>query len=627
MEFVVRMGNASPFIGARLEDATASFRVWAPDKDHLSVVLEGPRHGEQALEKQGDGYFTGAVRGLASGQLYRYRIGSGPAFPDVASRSQPHGVHGPSELVDLTGFPWSDSDWVGVDAARLVIYELHVGAFTPEGTFQAAAKKLPQLRDLGVTAIELMPLADFPGQRNWGYDGVALFAPARCYGRPEDLQRFVDRAHQLGLAVLLDVVYNHLGPDGNYTGVYSPHYVTKRHHTPWGAGLNFDGAHSRPVRDFFLANALHWLRLYHFDGLRLDATQCIIDDSPKHFLAELAERVHVEFPDRKIHLIAEDNQNLNTMFRPMTRSGWGLDGVWADDFHHETRRLLHGDNEGYYRDYQGSVEELVTILNRGWLFSGQHSIHKDGPRGTDPSGLDPWQFVFCIQNHDQIGNRAFGERLGHEIDAAAYRAASALLLLAPQTPLLFMGQEWDASTPFLFFTDHNEKLGKLVTEGRRREFEHFRAFSDPVRRHMIPDPQADETFRHSKLKWNERETGKHAATVRLYQALLRLRREHPAFVRRDKWQAVAADRDTLVLRYFSSGEPALLVIARLRGAGVIRSMDIAPVQRLVSEHSWRVLLTTEEAAFAADPAPGEIRVGVDGIQVAFARPGAMVFGE
>jgi maltooligosyltrehalose trehalohydrolase len=550
------------------------------------------------------------VSGVGAGRRYRYRIDGKAAFPDPASRSQPEGVHGPSEVVDAGAFAWTDAGWRGVGLDELVIYELHVGTFTPAGTFSGVAERLPALADLGVTAVELMPVADFPGRRNWGYDGVDLFAPARCYGRPDELRRLVDEAHRLGLAVILDVVYNHLGPDGNYLGAYSPFYLSARHQTGWGAGINFDGEHSNKVREFFIENALHWVHEYHVDGLRLDATHAIADEGERHFLAELAARVRASVAGRRVLLIAEDHRNLAHMLRPGEAGGWALDAVWADGFHHQLRRMLAGDCEGYYADYSGTAEDLATTIRKGWFYCGQRSVRRGVPWGTDPAGLGPRQFVYCLQNHDQVGNRALGERLHHQIEGAAYRAASVLLLCAPATPLLFMGQEWAASAPFLFFTDHHEPLGSQVTVGRRHEFRHFSSFTDPVARQKIPDPQAEATFLASRLAWEEREKEPHASTLRLYRELLRLRREEPALRSgcREGFE-VAAASGALVLRRATAAGPALLVVVRLQGAGAVELRG-----------AWEVVLTTEDAAFTPDPRP----VRTEGPVLHFARPGAAI---
>ncbi len=568
------------------------------------------------LARQDDGTFSGVVPGAAPGTRYRYRLDGGDAFPDPASRFQPEGVHGPSELIDPSAFHWSDGGgaWPGPSLEGLVVYELHVGTFTPAGTFAAAADRLPHLRELGVTAVELMPVADFPGRRNWGYDGVAPFAPARCYGRPEDLRRLVDTAHRTGLAVLLDVVYNHFGPDGAYQGLFSPQYFTSRHATPWGGAMNLDGGGSAMVREYFFENACHWLHEYHLDGLRLDATHALHDDGPRHFLAELTSRVRGTLPGRNVLLIAEDHRNLAGMARPESAGGWGLDAVWADDFHHELRRGLAGDRDGYFKDFSGSTADIATTIRRGWFFVGQRSEYLDEVRGTDPAGLEPGRFVVCLQNHDQVGNRALGERLNQQIDAAAYRAASALLLLAPETPMLFMGQEWAAGSPFLYFTDHEPGLGKLVTEGRRREFRRFAAFSEPAAAERIPDPQASSTFERSRLDWREIGEEPHAGVLRLHQALLAVRRETGLFP--NAWggfEAEALGEGALVLRR-ETASTALVVVVQLRGAG---SYTLA-----LGTWRWSPVLTTEDAAFVTDPVPVELSLPT--LDLRFSRPGAAI---
>lgn len=485
-------------------------------------------------------------------------------------------------------------------------------------------KRLEALRDLGVTAIELMPLADFAGRRNWGYDGVDLFAPSRAYGTPDGLRRLVNEAHRLGLAVFLDVVYNHFGPAGNYTGEFSHQYISEKQ-SGWGCCMNLDGEGGEHVAEFFIQNALHWLREYHLDGLRLDATHALHDDEPNHFLEVLSARVRAASPGRWLPLIAEDHRNLATMIRPPEEGGWGLDGVWADDFHHEVRRLLAGDDEGYYRDFAGTIADIATTINQGWYFTGQRSDYLDEPRGTAPLGIEPRKFVICLQNHDQIGNRALGERLHHTIDSASYRAATALLLCAPQTPLLFMGQEWACSSPFLFFTDHDEELGKLVTEGRRKEFRHFKAFNDPVTRESIPDPQAETTFQASTLNWSERDREPHASTLRLYRTLLGLRRVEPALLanRGKSFEAIALDGDTLGLRRDGPNGETLLVIVRLRGSG---EADLSRHPGLLGAATgrWEVVLTTEDPPFAPAPSPPRINLSNPFPILQFERPAAVI---
>jgi maltooligosyltrehalose trehalohydrolase len=493
-----------------------------------------------------------------------------------------------------------------------------------------------------------MPVADFPGERNWGYDGVSLFAPARAYGGPEALRRLVDAAHARGLAVLLDVVYNHLGPDGNYLRQFSREYFTDRHTTPWGDALNFDAPGSAPVREFFIANACHWAHEYHLDGLRLDATHALIDTSEKHILAQLAEDVHASLPaDRHFLLIAENEHNDPNLVRgqgtggqatgdrrqgkhatlppaPNTLSSipnpqpFGLDAVWADDFHHQVRVALTHEREGYYQDYGGSAEDLAATLRQGWFYIGQGSASAGHPRGAPADDVPPPRFVYCIQNHDQVGNRALGERLNHDVALDAYRAASALLLLSPYTPLLFMGQEWAASTPFLYFTDHEAELGRLVTEGRRAEFAGFTAFSGE----QVPDPQARATFEHSKLCWDERDGSPHAGVLQLYRDLLSLRRSHPALRARgrDAFAVAALGPAALVLRRAGPApQDTLLILVNL--AGTLR-LDLA--QRAEthppSGMGWTALMGTEDQRYGGR---GRARVSEHAI-VELDGPGALV---
>jgi len=615
-----------PSFGAWPEGDGARFGVWAPRASTIEVVVERPG-GEPLvvpLARRPGGIFGGHVRGVAAGDRYRYAIdGRGP-FPDPATRSQPEGVHGPSEVVDPGQFAWTDGDWPGVDAADLVLYELHVGTFSPEGTFAGVEARLGAVRDLGVTAIVLMPIADFAGCRSWGYDGVDMFAPARCYGTPDDLRRLVDSAHRAGLAVYLDVVYNHFGPVGNYALQFSPHFLSRRK-SAWASCVNLDGEGSDTVNEFFIENALHWVHEYHLDGLRLDATHALHDRKPPHFLELLGRRVHPAVPGRRPLLIAEDHRNLDHMIRPTWAGGWDLDGVWADDFHHQVRRLIAGDNEGYYRDYSGETPDLAETINQGWFYTGQDSIHLGEPRGTDPVGIPARRFVIALQNHDQVGNRAFGDRLHHQVDLAPYRAASALLLTAPQTPMLFMGQEWATTSPFRYFTDHDEDLGKIVTEGRRREFRHFLAFVDPEARDQIPDPQAVSTFEASRLDWSERDREPHASTLRLYSALLALRRSDPALRPdgRDDFEALALGADTILLIRQSPGGDRLAVVARLRGEGPVELAGREGID-LPDGRRWGLVLTTEDPPFAADPAPPAIAIDGPAPTIRFARPSAVI---
>jgi maltooligosyltrehalose trehalohydrolase len=605
-------------LGAVAGPRATKFRVWAPDRSSVDLVICSASDARVLpLAREGDGYWSGEYDQAGPGTLYKFRIDgkNEDTYPDPASRFQPSGVHGPSAVVDPSRFPWTDQAFAGPAFDDLVIYELHVGTFSAQGTFRGATERLSALAELGVTAIELMPVADFAGDRNWGYDGVALFAPARCYGAPDDLRALVDAAHAHGLAVFLDVVYNHFGPDGAYANIFSPYYFTDAHESPWGRGVNLDGTHSEAVRRFFIENALHWVREYHVDGLRLDATHALVDDSPIHFLAEMTETVRAH-ASRPVHFIAEDHRNLASLLQPVADRGCGIDGVWADDFHHHARAHAAGDREGYYGDFSGSTSDLARTTTQGWFFTGQHSAHLGHSRGTDPSPLHPRQFVICIQNHDQIGNRADGRRLHHDIEPAAYRALSTLLLLAPETPMLFMGQEWAASSPFLYFTAHNAELGRKITEGRRQEFSAFAAFSDPAVRSQIPDPQALDTFDNSRLNWSELSHPDHAAVRALYARLLAVRRSSGVFRHRPRgsFTVTAPDDHTIALDY----RGGLMVVARLSGGE--GRVDV----RAAGTPS--AMLTTEDPGLVADPQPIALEAG-DSLALHFHRPGAVVLAR
>lgn len=607
-------------LGATYLGDFTRFRVWSPAAQTVNVTIDDGR--EIRMDVDCDGFWQADVRAVSPGTLYSYHVDARGPFPDPASRFQPQGVHGPSAVIDPDAYIWTEGEWTGIALDETVIYELHIGTFTPEGTFAAAAAKLSQLAELGITAVELMPVADFPGNRNWGYDGVCLFSPARCYGTPDQMRDFVNRAHQLKLAVFLDVVYNHFGPDGAYHGIFSQHYYSKAHRSPWGDGLNFDGPLSGPVREFFAENAVRWLHEYRLDGLRLDATHAIVDESPVHFLAFLTQAVRNAFAGegRTIHLIAEDHRNLARMVKP--GPGWeGMNAVWADDLHHQIRRALAGDSDGYFQDFDGSIGSVVATAGQGWFYSGQYAPHFGGPRGSDPAGIAYERFVTCIQNHDQIGNRAFGDRLHHTIDLSAFRAATTLLLLLPETPLLFMGQEWAATSPFQFFTDHNEELGRLVTAGRRREFGQFKAFADPALRESIPDPQAISTFENSKLCWDERDREPHQSTLRFYRRLLGLRRTDRALRTAGTSPSlqIAAHDDSVVLLRRESGGERMLAVIRFLGAGSVKLQD-SPLFQSPPDSPWRVGCTSEEDQFAADPSPPRIELPY----VHFARPGAVL---
>lgn len=468
-----RDGRRWPFGAEPGRDGT-SFRVWAPGRSRVSVVLAEGR--ETPLVRDADGYHAGTVAGIGAGARYSFRLDDDERlYPDPASRSQPDGPHGSSMVVDPSAFAWSDAAWEGIGIAGRIVYELHVGTFTPQGTWRAVREKLPHLASLGIDTIEMMPVADFPGTFGWGYDGVNLYAPTRLYGEPDDLRAFIDRAHALGIAVILDVVYNHLGPDGNFLSCFSPAYFTDRYSTEWGAAINFDGPDSAPVRDFFVRNAAFWIEEFHFDGLRLDATQSIFDASPRHVVAELGAAARAAAGRRSIVLIGENEPQDTDLLRPESAGGCGLDALWNDDLHHSAMVALTGRSEAYYEDHRGTPQEFISAAKYGYLFQGQLYAHQGKRRGTAGLDLAPASFVTFIQNHDQVANSASGLRFDRMSHPGLARAMTALLLLMPGTPMLFQGQEFWASSPFFYFCDHDAPLSGMVREGRVEFLRQFRA--------------------------------------------------------------------------------------------------------------------------------------------------------
>ena len=517
-----------PFGAEPQGDGRIRFRLWAPALERLTLALEGP--GEERLlemEPCPQGWFELTTAEASAGSRYRFVMPDGLRIPDPASRFNPEDVHGPSEVVDPAAFLWTDADWQGRPWREAVIYELHVGTFSPSGTFDGVRERLDHLATLGVTALELMPVADFPGARNWGYDGVLPFAPDSRYGHPEQLKRLIEAAHHRGLMVLLDVVYNHFGPEGNYLHAYAPSFFSRRHTTPWGAALNFDGEGCREVRRFFIANALYWLEEFNLDGLRLDAVHAICDESQPDLLRELAEAVYTgPGRTRPRHLVLENDHNAaRYLVREGKRPRW-YTAQWNDDCHHALHGLLTEESQGYYADYASDpAGHLARCLSEGFAFQGEPSAYRDGkPRGEASVDLPATAFVNFLQNHDQIGNRAFGERITQLAAPSAVRAAHAILLLAPSPPLLFMGEEWDCTSPFPFFCDFGPELSEAVREGRRREFERFPEFNAPEARARIPDPSDAATFALAVLDWSELKQAQHAAVLALHRELLTLRR-------------------------------------------------------------------------------------------------------
>ena len=503
----------------RLPDGSWEFLLWAPHARSVRLQLL-PNDDLIDLEPLPKGYFRAKVAEVEQDAQYLYRLDGQRSLPDPASRFQPQAVHGPSQIVDTASFQWTDQNWKGISLESSIFYELHVGTYTQEGTFDALIPHLAPLADLGITTVELMPIAQFPGSRNWGYDGVYPFAPQNSYGGPAALQRLVDSAHAQGLAVALDVVCNHLGPEGNYSSAFGP-YFTDRYRTPWGQAINFDGQGSDDVRRFFIENVLYWLEDYHFDALRLDAVHGIFDFSARHFLAELKSNVAQLSSrlGRPLHLIAESDSNDARLLHDPERGGYDLDAQWSDDFHHSVHRLLTKEDRGYYADFAG-ITPLVSTLNEGWYFSGQYSHFRQRRHGNSPRGLAASKFVVFTQNHDQVGNRALGERLTALVEFESLKLAAGINLLSPFAPLLFMGEEYGETAPFQYFTSHGDpELVEAVRRGRREEFADFGWEQD------VPDPQAEQTYRRSHLDHSLQETGRHQTLFRFYQELIRLRRE------------------------------------------------------------------------------------------------------
>jgi malto-oligosyltrehalose trehalohydrolase len=525
MPATTRFAHQMPFGATVLADGSTWFRFHAPAQPEVALVLE-PSGTALPMTRRDDGWFELITDRAPAGTQYRYRLADGLRVPDPASRCQADDAHGPSVVVDPMGYGWQTGDWPGRPWQETVLYELHTGTFSPEGTFDGVLRKLDYLAGIGVTAVELMPVADFPGRRGWGYDGVLLFAPDRAYGSPDDLKRLVDEAHARNLMVFMDVVYNHFGPDGNYLHLYAPDFFTERHHTPWGAAIDFG---RRVVRDFYVHNALYWLEEYRFDGLRFDAVHAILDDSETHILTEIAETVHHSIgAGRHAHLVLENDSNESRFLdRGFGGSAPWYVAQWNDDYHHVQHVLLTGENDGYYRDYADRpIDWLGRVLTEGFAYQGEPSPYRDDePRGEPSAHLPALAFVNFIQNHDQVGNRGYGERLSMLVAPEKLRAGVALMLLGPGVPLLFMGEEWGAEQPFLYFCDFHGELGEAVRKGRREEFVRFEQFADPKMRETIPDPNADETFETAKLNWPGEADDRAQGWLAYYSGLLGLRRE------------------------------------------------------------------------------------------------------
>jgi maltooligosyltrehalose trehalohydrolase len=554
----------------------SEFRVWAPAAKTVEVQCGA---GRIAMARESGGWWRAEAAGASHGTDYAFIVDGGKPLPDPRSRWQPHGVHGASRIVDHAGFKWTDDRWNAPPLGSAIIYEAHVGTFSPEGTFDAAIERLDYLTGLGITHLELMPVAEFAGDRGWGYDGVDLFAPHHAYGGPDGLKRLVDACHARGLAVILDVVYNHFGPSGNYLSQFGP-YLTDRYKTPWGDAVNLDGRGSDEVRRYFCDNALAWLRDYHLDALRIDAVHAIVDTSAVHILEQMAREVgelSLEL-GRRLVLIAESDLNDPRLVRPAEIGGYGLDAMWCDDFHHAVHTVLTGERSGYYIDF-GRVADLAKALEAGFVYDGRYSEFRGRSHGRPPTGVQASSFVAFVQNHDQVGNRAVGERLSHLVGAGRVKIAAAIVMIAPMAPLIFQGEEWSASTPFQYFAGHEEpELARAVSEGRRREFEAFGWRHDDV-----PDPEARETFQRAKLRWDELDAPSHREMLAWYRALIQMRK------------AIATLRDGRFDRVeVSFDESARWLVVRRGEIMLAANFGSSPCELpLPDGDSWAILLASE----------------------------------
>jgi maltooligosyltrehalose trehalohydrolase len=577
------------------------FRVWAPRVGRVEVEIGNER---VPLETEPGGYHSGRVPTIGAGARYAFRLDGGPPYPDPASRFQPEGPHGPSEVIDPNDFAWTDAKWPGHPREGQVVYEMHIGTFTAAGTWAAASEELPELARAGISVVEMMPVADFSGDFGWGYDGVDLFAPTRLYGRPDDFRAFVDRAHSVGMGVILDVVYNHLGPDGNYLGQFSADYVSTRHRTDWGAAINFDGEGSEAVREYFIANAGYWIDEFHLDGLRLDATQDIQDDSPEHVLVALAHRARARAGRRSVLLVAENEPQDTRLVRPVAAGGYGLDALWNDDFHHSAMVALTGRAEAYYSDHAGTPQELISAIKRGFLYQGQRYAWQGKRRGRPAGDLAPTSFVHFIQNHDQVANSLAGLRCHQLTSPGQYRAMTALLLLGPATPLLFQGQEFASSSPFLFFADLPPELAKAVRAGRAEFLSQFPSLAGPEAQAALSDPADRLSFERSKLDLGERE--RHAWAYALHIDLLRLRREDPVFRTQGGGGVDGAviGPEAFVLRFLGIGvEPDDRLLCVNLGRDLILPTIAEPLLAPLENTSWSVVWSSEAVRYGGGGTP------------------------
>ena len=586
-----RLSGGVELIGSR----TAEVRVWAPRCGRVQFVID--RGDSQELTRAEDGMFEGTVAGVSAGTRYWFRLDGDQLRPDPVSRFQPDGPHGPSEVIDPGTFKWTDGAWAGVSPEGQVLYEMHVGTFTRPGTWAAAANELEALADLGITVIEMMPVGDFAGRFGWGYDGVNLYAPTRLYGTPDDLRAFIDRAHAVGLGVILDVVYNHLGPDGNYLEEFSRDYFTDRYTNDWGRAINFED--HEQARAYFVENAGYWIDEFHFDGLRFDATQDIKDASREHVIASMVRRAREAAGKKHIYLIGENEPQETTLVRPFAEGGYGLDALWNDDYHHSAVVALTGRREAYYTDYTGSVGEFVAAAKYGFLYQGQWYAWQKKRRGTPALDLRSHAFVAYMENHDQVANSVFGRRLHQLSSPGRYRAMTALTLLGPATPLLFQGQEFASSAPFLFFADHREELREAIRNGRREFLSQFASVTDPAVGPALPSPVEEATFETCKLDLNQRTT--HSWAYALHRDLLRLRHEHKTIARPEHVDGAVLGTNAMTLRYFGNAAHYLLLVNL--GCDLELSPAPEPLIAPPGPDGWSLLWSSESIAYGGNGTP------------------------
>ncbi|MCE9534616.1 MAG: malto-oligosyltrehalose trehalohydrolase [Planctomycetes bacterium] len=584
--------------GAEVQSSgSVHFRVWAPLRQSVAVVVLQKPDKEIALVSEGNGFFSALTGRASAGSRYSYRLdGEEKTYPDPTSRFQPEGPHWPSQVIDPNGFQWTDEKWNGCGVRGQIIYEMHIGTFTREGTWAAAMAQLPSLADLGVTVLEIMPVADFAGDFGWGYDGVNLFAPTRLYGSPDDFRRFVDKAHSLDLGVILDVVYNHIGPDGNYLKQFSSHYFTDRYKNDWGEAINFDGDDNGPVREFFAGNASYWIDEFHLDGLRLDATQQIYDSSKEHILAVIGRRVREKARGRDTILVAENEPQHVKLVRPVEQGGYGLDMLWNDDYHHSAMTVLSGHNEAYYTDYHGTPQEFISAAKWGYLYQGQRYKWQKQRRGTPSFGLPPTAFVNFLQNHDQIANSGAGLRCHQLSSPGRFRALTAYTLLMPGTPMLFQGDEFASSSPFLFFADHHPELAVLVKKGRAEFLAQFPSLALPEMQARLTDPADPKTFSRCILDFSERT--RNAGTYALHRDLIQLRLRDPVLFAPDRGQFDGAvlGPEAFLLRYYGGAEGDRLLVVNL-GRDLHLDPIAEPLLASPEDCRWTIRWSSEDPRY------------------------------